>query len=110
MNVLQKSYLFLGAIAISLTPMNAQAQANRFIVLNGVRLNPYQISQMDQANCTYVPNGRYWFNPYTNQWGYEGNPIPQGYVGQACGRRQAPRRKSLSERGLLYSPGEILNR
>ena len=109
MKALLKSCFTLSAIALSLTPFAAQAQTNRFIVLNGMRLNQYQINQMDRANCTYVPDGRYWFNPYTNQWGYEGNPIPQGYVGQAC-RRNNTRRPSLSERGLLYYPGEILNR
>ncbi len=83
------------------------AQASRYVVINGQRMNPRQLVAIDRMNCIRIPNGRYWFNFYTKAWGYEGNPYPQGRVGQACNRRRPRRRKSLSERGLLYSPGEL---
>ncbi|MDB5928290.1 MAG: hypothetical protein JWN13_7226, partial [Betaproteobacteria bacterium] len=49
---------------------------------------------------------RYWLNLQTGAWGYAGHARVQGVLGDACVRQQ--RRKSLSERGLLYGPGELL--
>ena len=82
----------------------------RDIVINGQTLNAQQIAMLDSAACTRVPAGRYWLLP-NGAWGYEGWPVVAGFLGELC-RAAAPdptpRRKSLSERGLLYSPGEIL--
>jgi len=46
-----------------------------------------------------LPYGYYWLQPNGN-WGFEGN---SDVVGNISGRRP-----SLSERGLLYSPGELM--
>lgn len=83
----------------------ANAQT-RFVVVNGQRLNDAQIAYLDRVQCTRIPNGRYWLNTVTGAWGYEGVPIIQGYLGGACGGGQQQRR-SLSERGLLYTPGDL---
>ncbi len=83
------------------------ASANRTIVVNGHTLTLEQISILDAAACTRVPTGRYWLLP-NGAWGYQGFPVLAGYIGDQCIRAQAPRRKSLSERGLLYSPHELL--
>ena len=89
-------------LALLIAPLTAAAQ-QRYVVVNGQRLDPVGLAQLDRAACSRVPNGRYWINMRTGVWGYEGSG-PQGRVGENC--RQRPR--SLSERGLLYSPGELL--
>ena len=91
----------------------SSASAGRDIVVNGRSLDSQQIAILDAAACTRVPTGRYWLLA-NGAWGYEGFPFPAGYVGEQCAHARAaapepaPRRKSLSERGLLYSPGELL--
>ena len=81
----------------------AQAAAERYVVVNGQRLGAAQIQYLDQVGCTYVPDGRYWIDMRTGIWGYEGGG-PEGHISDNCNSR----RPSLSERGLLYSPGELL--
>jgi hypothetical protein len=78
----------------------------RFVVVNGQRLNDTQIAYFDRIQCVRIPNGKYWLNTLTGAWGYEGIPIVQGYLGAACGGGQQ-RQRSLSERGLLYRPGDL---
>lgn len=86
----------------------SQAQTARFVVINGIRFDDATLAQLDRAACTRVPDGHYWLNLQNGQWGYAGEPWVRGYIGEAC--RPAPAREpSLSERGRLYRPGEILN-
>jgi len=96
------------ALALGTVFGSAIAAQSRHIVVNGAVLKPGQIAQFDAAQCARIPDGSYWWNPLTNAWGYAGNPRVQGFVGQGCrntGNRG--RRKSLSERGLLYTPGDL---
>ncbi|KAA3654933.1 MAG: hypothetical protein DWQ11_02680 [Proteobacteria bacterium] len=95
--------LALIAVACLLLPATVGAQ-QRYVVVNGQRLGPAAMARLDRASCLRVPNGRYWIDMRSGVWGYEGG-APQGRVGDNC-RHQRP--KSLSERGLLYSPGELL--
>ena len=81
----------------------SQPAMARFVVVNGARLNPAEIQYLDRISCSYIANGRYWLNPNTGIWGYEGGPA-QGHISDNCNAR----RPGLSERGLLYSPGELL--
>lgn len=92
--------ILAGFLAASL-PAAAQ---QRYVVVNGQRLDTAAMARLDRASCLRVPNGRYWIDMRSGVWGYEGG-APQGRVGDNC-HRQRP--KSLSERGLLYSPGELL--
>jgi len=84
----------------------------RFVVVNGMRLRDQQISMLEYYNCARIPNGRYWLNLGNGAWGYAGNWQVQGYFGDQCNlawnSSARQQRQSLSERGLLYSPGEIL--
>ncbi len=88
------------------------AQSRR-IYVNGIRMTDKQVSQLEYYACTPIPNGNYWMNLLNGAWGYFGNFKVQGYFGDQCkkpGNAQAyQRRQSLSERGMLYSPGEILS-
>ncbi len=62
----------------------APAFAQRFVWVNGVRLGPAELAQLDAANCGYVPNGSYWFDSRTGVWGYWNNPRPQGHISDNC--------------------------
>lgn len=82
----------------------------RFVVVNGQRLNDDQIVFFDRIQCTRIPNGRYWLNTVTGAWGYAGIPVTRGYLGALCnggGGGSQQRHRSLSERGMLYTPGDL---
>jgi hypothetical protein len=78
------------------------ARAERYVVVNGQRMSLGEIARLEQVACTPIPNGDYWLNTVTGQWGYARNPMPMGHIRDAC-RRQT-RRPSLSERGMLFTP------
>jgi hypothetical protein len=104
-----KATLLAATLAVLLGAASAAA-ADRTVVVNGQLLAPEQVALLDSLACTRVPTGRYWLLP-NGAWGYEGFPVIAGFVGDQCGGPVAapgPRQKSLSERGLLYSPGELL--
>ena len=96
------TFILFATLLLGASPAS-RAQA-RYVVVNGQRMSAVDLQQLDRASCTRVPNGRYWLNIRTGVWGYEGGP-PQGRMGEHCPRQ---RHRSLSERGLLYSPGELL--
>jgi hypothetical protein len=112
MNTSRRSTLRRAAmgIAICLCAEAAQAQAQnaRVVMVNGSLLDNATLAQLDRAACTRVPDGHYWLNLQSGQWGYAGEPWVRGHIGDAC-RPAAPRQRSLSERDRLYRPGEILN-
>jgi len=100
-----RRYAFAIAAGIAAAVLLAgNAAAERFVVVNGTRLTNPQIQQLEEAACTPIPNGRYWLQQ-SGMWGYEGNAQPQGYLGDCC--RMQCRRPSLSERGMLFAPGEL---
>ena len=79
------------------------AYAQRSVIVNGQRLSEPEIAWLEQRGCVAIPNGNYWLRS-DGLWGYADDPHPRGRLGAYCGQR----RPSLSERGLLYSPGELL--
>ncbi len=81
--------------------------AEQIIFVNGKRLGFEQIQHLEQIHCGPIENGDYWLNVNNGLWGYAGNPVPQGYITDNC-YQQDRHRPGLSERGLLYSPGELL--
>ena len=101
----KSSHRFVVAAAVVLIPLSAFA--DRYVVVNGLRLSETQIEFLERIHCGPIPNGRYWLNPYTGIWGYDGNPRPMGYISDNCGN--PGRHRSLSKRGLLFYPGEILS-
>lgn len=84
----------------------ANGQTVRYVVVNGIRLDDNGIRFLERLACGSIHDGVYWLNPNTGVWGYGNDPRPQGRLTDNCHNTQ--RRKSLSERGLLYSPGELL--
>ncbi|MFM9882209.1 MAG: hypothetical protein ACKVQT_04215 [Burkholderiales bacterium] len=62
----------------------APALAQRYVWVNGERMGPQALAQIDAAHCRHIPDGRYWFNYRTGVWGYWGNPRPQGHYSDHC--------------------------
>lgn len=91
------------ALVLCVTSVNAEQN----IFVNGQRLSFEQIQRLEQIHCGPIENGGYWLDVNSGLWGYAGNPIPQGYITDNC-YQQDKHRPGLSERGLLYSPGELL--
>ncbi|MCB1886004.1 MAG: hypothetical protein KDH20_00230 [Rhodocyclaceae bacterium] len=96
----------LTAAVLSLTIGTAHAQS-REVFVNGQRLTSAQLNGLQRMHCARIPDGAYWLNTRTGAWGYAGNGRVQGYLGDPCRQGGGSRRKSLSERGLLYTPGDL---
>jgi len=61
--------------------INLSAMAyQRYVVVNGALMNPTQLAFLDGMHGEYIPDGRYWLNLNTGEWGYEGGPA-QGVLG-----------------------------
>jgi hypothetical protein len=88
------------ALCIAATAAPTAAQ---YYTLNG-QTPPPSVAQYMAANG--LPSGNYWL---TNQgyWGVMGSNEPLGNI--YAGRSSSRPHRSLSERGMLYYPGEILN-
>ncbi len=52
----------------------------RHIHINGVHLSDAQILNLDKTLNYEVPNGFYWVNDNTGEWGYEGNSEVLGSI------------------------------
>ncbi len=98
---MKKILVFCCALtAICFTPP-ASAQ----VIVNGKRLSRAEIAQLSLYSCGPIYPGNYWLNMQTGYWGYAGSYEVVGHIRDRCGDGRRP---SLSERGRLYSPGELL--
>ena len=97
-----RKFTIMMALVFSGLLISTQAVA-RNVVINNQRMSDVQLQYLDQLSCNYVPDGSYWLDVNTGMWGYAGGGM-QGYISDKCNQRKP----SLSERGLLYSPGELL--
>ncbi|MCB1915671.1 MAG: hypothetical protein KDG52_08150 [Rhodocyclaceae bacterium] len=84
----------------------ATAQWQRLVVVNGQRLGPNELATLDRMHCARIADGAYWFDLRSGAWGYAGSPVVRGRLGDPCRLAGSQRRPSLSERGLLYTPGD----
>lgn len=103
MNAIRRRLLSL-FIAIIVVLSAGAASAQRYVVVNGIRLDEPQIQALEQLACGPIADGNYWLDTQSGIWGYAGNPYPMGHISANCGNQQQPRRPSLSERGMLFSP------
>ncbi len=101
-----RSISVAAVVAPMLLAMAGAAHAERWVVVNGALLSDSQIALLEAVSCGPIPDGAYWLDTGTGVWGFADDPTPQGHIKDACANAQ--RRPSLSERGLLYSPGELL--
>jgi hypothetical protein len=99
--------LLWAALCLPLLAASVNAQT-RAVFVNGQRMTDQQIAQLEVFACTAIPDGDYWLNLSNGAWGYVGSRHVRGYFGDQCNAQAHSGRKSLSERGMLYSPGEIL--
>jgi len=83
------------AAALCLLATSAVANAQNWYYINREPVSP---AVAEQLAARGLPFGYYWQQGNGN-WGVDGDPDAIGKV---------YRRPSLSERGLLYSPGELL--
>lgn len=97
----RKHMIIVGLVVSTLLASSEVVARNVFV--NSQRMSNAQLQYLDQLSCNYIPDGRYWLNTSSGMWGYAGGGA-QGYLGDNCNTR----RRSLSERGMLYSPGELL--
>lgn len=86
--------LWLAGFGLVATMSAASAEDWYFI-----NRQPASIGMAQAMAARGLPFGYYWLQPNGN-WGFEGN---SDAVGNTYGRRL-----SLSERGRLYAPGELL--
>ena len=92
----------MAAAVSGMAAIGFSAHAQGYYFING-QPAPLNVARLMAANG--LPFGYYWLDARGN-WGAVGNPRPLGNI--YTDRDGAPRHRSLSERGLLYSPGELL--
>lgn len=117
-------------VAISLTVVGC---GPRLVKMNGTQMNQAQLVQLDQWHCGRVWDGSYLLNTETGEWADADTGKSKGNITDWCKFRaamqqlnaslatfnaglaqmnqsyqQPQRRKSLSERGMLFRPGELL--
>lgn len=95
--------ILLGTIAAIAIAGSAHAGA---VIVNGKTLDYQERLMLSRTACFTIPPGNYWLNTNTGYWGYAGSARVQGHIYDAC--RTKGKRRSLSERGLLWRPGELV--
>jgi hypothetical protein len=98
-----KTLIFALAVGTAAAAAGPPAAAQVLYTINGQPAPPHIAQSMAQNG---LPAGHYWLTP-DGYWGVVGQPLPLGNIYASGGGGQ--RRPSLSERGMLYRPGEILN-
>ena len=68
------------ALAASLAAAGTALAQQRSVVVNGALMNPQQLQVLDILAGEPVPDGRYWLDPVSGAWGYEGGPV-EGVLG-----------------------------
>ena len=59
------------------------ASSERHIHMNAQHLTTQFIIKLDKKNGATVPDGDYWLNSKTGQWGFEGSPKVMGTINTA---------------------------
>ena len=88
--------LIAAAAVVAVTTIYRDAEAQGWYIVNGQPAPPALAQYFAARN---LPYGQYWLQQNGN-WGFVGNPDT---VANLNGRRP-----SLSERGMLFSPGELM--
>ena len=84
-------------LILMLLTSNAFAEQQRHIHINGEHLDDQMIAKLDALVGNPVSDGFYWLNLQTGQWGYEGNPQPQGVVAQIAALNQFQQKQPQKE-------------
>lgn len=72
--------LILGAFLVCTSSAFAQDETSyENVNVNGIVLNGFEVFALEQATGLDIPNGNYWYDMATDQWGYEGGPA-EGFL------------------------------
>lgn len=76
----------------------AQAGTERNVVINGEQITGAELEKLDRADCRQIPDGDYWLNRRSGTWGYAGDRMAQGRIGDGCRakRRAWPKSRSIA--------------
>lgn len=88
-------------VGLSTATVGSVGNAQGWYFINGVAANTETAAQLAAVG---LPFGFYWLQN-NGDWGVVGDPVPRGNL---FARSASPPHRGLSERGLLYSPGELL--
>ena len=92
---------------------SAQAQLGyqdfRHIHINGVHVDDAQILNLDATLGYEVPNGFYWVNDNTGEWGYEGNGEVLGSIYTEATQRNNTEVQSTQSSQQTSSPKQSGN-
>ncbi|MDJ0618737.1 MAG: hypothetical protein QNJ63_18680 [Calothrix sp. MO_192.B10] len=88
------------SVCFLMGPLSFTAHAQ--VVINGRLIRGQELYNLQKRLGYRIQPGNYWFDRRTGNWGYAGNPRVRGNL-----YRPVQRRRSLSERGLLYTPPVI---
>ena len=58
----------------------AGLETPRKVYVNGEKLGAFGVAGMDQQTGRVLPDGRYWLEPLSGNWGIEGSSTPLGNV------------------------------
>ena len=58
----------------------AGLETTRKVYVNGEKMGAFGVAGMDQQTGRVLPDGRYWLEPISGNWGVEGNSTPLGNV------------------------------
>ena len=89
--------LSLGTVAL------AAATDERRVVVNGKTLAGEELDRLDRADCRAIPDGDYWLNRRSGTWGYAGERMAQGRIGDGC---RAKKRGLPKSRSIARPPAE----
>lgn len=78
-------------MALMSLPIHAQ---ERHIHVNGEHLEATDIQLLDQLNGGIVPNGFYWINFETGEWGMEGNNQTLGIIAAIAQQQSQQQQRS----------------
>ena len=82
-------------------------QADRQVVINGVRLTAAELHYLDGASGAGIPDAHYWYDPVSGLWGLEGGPsLGQTMAGVDVGGRLR-RDASGGRTGVVVNGREI---
>jgi hypothetical protein len=76
-----RSIVLTGAVVGMILATSGAAHAERWVVVNGVRLSVPEIQFLEEVRCGPLPNGSYWLDTTTGIWGYADDPRPEFAVG-----------------------------
>ena len=71
-----------------------------------------ELDKLDRADCRTLPDGNYWLNRRSGTWGFAGERMVQGRIGDGCraNKRAVPKSRSIArpaaEPGSAGSPPE----